>query len=176
MEKETKTSSNRKRRIVLHLCVALCFMSLLIILMMGGLLFIAKDINQNTDFSASNIGSISTQNKTMLDDIRTIKSYVIPSDSILECFVGHNPKIRGTFVMVYKNNPFSLKEGEKIKIMNQNAEGTPSLTLRVRVNTFEKESNSRATMFVNTETFKTLGIEGKGLEQGVFTMQYKRIR
>lgn len=38
------------------------------------------------------------------------------------------------------------------------------------------EQKSRATMFINTETFKTLGIEGKGLEQGVFMMQYKRIR
>ena len=151
-------------------------MSAIIILMVGCLVFNVININMIVGKDDSCIDSILAQNKSIREDIKTIKSYVIPSDSIYDCFVGHNPKIRGAYVVVYTNNSFSLKEGEKIAIMNQNAEGAPCLTLKVRVNSLENEQNSRATMFINTETFKTLGIEGKGLEQGVFMMQYKRIR
>lgn len=173
---DNEKNRNPKRRVVLHLCVALLLLSVFIIGMMVCLLYTVSDLKEKAGIEVLCIDSITKQSRTMCDDIKTIKTYVVPSDSIFECFVGHNPKIRGTYVMVYKNNQFSLKEGEKIKLMNQNAEGTPTLTLKIRVNNYEKGSNSRATMFVNTETFKTLGIEGKGLDQGVFAMQYQRIR
>ena len=173
---ENEKNKNPKRRIILHLSIALTFMTVLVIAMMAYLVFTITDMNKREGKENACIDSLLVQNRAIRTDINTIKSCVIPSDSIYECFVGHNPKIRGAYVVVYTNNPFSLKEGEKINIMNQNAEGAPCLTLKVRVNTLEKEPNSRATMFINTETFKTLGIEGKGLDQGVFMMQYKRIR
>lgn len=173
---ENKKNNNPKRKVVLYLCITLTVLSVIILGMMACLANIAIDLKQKAGKEVSCIDSITVQNRTIRDDIKTIKAYVIPSDSTFECFVGHNPKIKGAYVMVYKNNPFSLKEGERIKLMNQNAEGIPSLDLKVRVNSFEKESNSRATMFVNTEIFRTLGIEGRGLEQGVFTMKYQLIR
>lgn len=173
---EHEKNKNSKGRLILRLSNVLTILTIISLIMIAFLIFTVVDMNIRLGKDDSCIDSLLVQNRAIRNDIKTIKSYVIPSDSIYECFVGHNPKIRGAYVVVYTNNPFSLKEGEKINIMNQNAEGAPCLTLKVRVNTLEKEPNSRATMFINTETFKTLGIEGKGLDQGVFMMQYKRIR
>lgn len=173
---ENDRNKNPKRRLVLHLNIALICMSVIIMIMMACLVLTVININMIVGKDDSCIDNILVQNKSIREDIKMIKSYVIPSDSIFDCFVGHNPKIRGANVIVYTNNSFSLKEGEKIAIMNQNAEGAPCLTLKVRVNPLEKEPNSRATMFINTETFRTLGIEGKGLEQGVFMMRYRKVR
>ena len=127
------------------------------------------EINMKMERLQNNDGVIS-------DKITIIENHIIPSDSIIECFVGHNPKVESGYVMIYKNSKLPLKKKNRVSIRNEKSKGCPSVELEVKENIYEKEIGTKAEMYINTETFKTLGIEGKGLEQGVFLMELRIIK
>jgi hypothetical protein len=122
------------------------------------------------------IDSLQKNNNIISERIKRIENQVIPSDSIIECFVGHNPKVESGYAMIYKNSKLPLKRKNIVLIKNEKSKGSPSVELEVKENSFEKEIETKAEMYINTETFKTLGIEGKGLDQGVFIMELRKIK
>lgn len=165
-----------KKSVILTVCFLGVIVSSVILLLVIGTNRKVSQLCQKLDEINMKMERLQNNDGVISDKITIIENHIIPSDSIIECFVGHNPKVESGYVMIYKNSKLPLKKKNRVSIRNEKSKGCPSVELEVKENIYEKEIGTKAEMYINTETFKTLGIEGKGLEQGVFLMELRIIK
>ena len=165
-----------KRGVIFTVCSIGLIVSLVILRAVVRTNHKVNQLGNELNVISKKIDCLQNYDSDMVDKMKRIENQIVPSDSIIECFVGHNPKVESGCVMIYKNSKLPLKRKNKVSIRNEKSKGFPTVELEVKENIYEKEPGAKAEMYINTETFKTLGIEGKGLDQGVFLMELRKIK